>query len=236
MRKIAFWSSAVAALLVAGAAGAADSDIFSAAPAYPTPFSPVPLYNWTGFYAGINGGGGFGNPTWSSGPDSLWGNYSTSSGLVGGTIGYNYQTHLGRLVLGEEMDLDAARFHATVTPPSCVQGCEFISTWVGSARIRVGWAFEQFLPYLTAGLSGANLTTEIPGLPFGNQYKINLSYTVGAGLEVMLADRWSAKIEYLYMDHGGISCVLACGVSAPISFNFTENVVRVGVNYRLWDR
>jgi outer membrane immunogenic protein len=233
MRKIALWSSAVAALLVSGAAGAAD--VFSASPAYPTAFSPVPLYNWTGLYVGVNGGGGFGNPTWASGPDSLRGNYSTSSGLIGGTLGYNYQTHLGSLVLGEEIDLDAARFHATITPPYCVQGCEFRSTWVGSARIRLGWAFDQFLPYVTAGLSGANLTTDIPGLPFGTQSKINLSYAVGAGLEVVLADRWSAKLEYLYMDHGGITCSTACGVG-PVSFNFTENVVRLGVNYRLWDR
>jgi len=250
MRNIAFWSSAVAALLVAGAANA--TDVFSAAPAYPTAFSPVPLYNWTGLYVGVNGGGGFGNPTWSSGPDSLWGNYSTSSGLIGGTLGYNFQTHLGSLVLGEEMDLDAARFHATITPPpNCVQGCEFRSTWVGSARLRLGYAFEQFLPYVTAGLSGANLTADIPGLPFGTQSKINLSYTVGAGLEVMLADRWSAKLEYLFMDHGGITCAPACGQGLdsfnskhnveqlgvwPVSFNFTDHVVRIGVNYRLWDR
>jgi outer membrane immunogenic protein len=236
MRKIALWSSAVAALLVTGAAGAADvTDIFSAAPAYPTPFSPVPLYNWTGLYVGINGGGGFGHPGWTSGPDVLSGTYSTSSGLVGGTFGYNFQTNLGRIVLGEETDIDAARFHATITPPFCVQGCEFRSTWVGSARFRLGYAFEQFLPYVTAGLSGANLTTDIPGLPFGTEYKINLGWTVGAGLEVMLADRWSAKIEYLYMDHSGITCALACA-GGPVSFNFTENVVRVGVNYRLWDR
>jgi hypothetical protein len=37
------------------------------------------------------------------------------------------------------------------------------------------------------------------------------------------------------MDHSGITCALACGVG-PVSFNFTENVVRVGVNYRLWDK
>ena len=233
MRNILCWSSAVAALLIAGAANAGD--IFAAAPAYPTAFSPVPLYNWTGLYVGINGGGGFGNPTWSSSPDSLWGSYSTSSGLVGGTLGYNWQTHLGSLVLGEEMDLDAAGFHATITPPYCVQGCEFKSGWVGSARLRLGWAFDQFLPYVTGGLSGANLSTDIPGLPFGVQSKIDLSYAVGVGLEVILVDRWSAKLEYLYIDHGGISCTVACGVG-PVSFNFTENVVRLGVNYRLWDK
>jgi len=89
MRTLLCCSAAVAALLVAGAAHA--TDIFAAAPAYPTAFSPVPLYNWTGLYVGVNGGAGFGHPTWASGPDSLWGSYSTSSGLVGGTLGYNFQ-------------------------------------------------------------------------------------------------------------------------------------------------
>ena len=70
MRKL-LCCSAGAALLVAGAAHA--TDIFAAAPAYPTAFSPVPLYNWTGLYVGVNAGAGFGHPTWASGPDSLWG-------------------------------------------------------------------------------------------------------------------------------------------------------------------
>jgi outer membrane immunogenic protein len=214
MRIILYWISTVTAVLLASAANA--TDVFSAAPAYATAFSPVPLYNWTGFYVGLNGGGGFGNPTWDSGPDSLRGNYSISSGLVGGTLGYNFQTHLGSLVLGEEIDLDTAKFHATIAPPYCVQGCEFRSTWVGSARLRLGYAFEQFLPYVTAGLSGANLTTDIPGLPFGTQSKINLSYTVGAGLEVVLTDRWSAKLEYLYMDHGGIDQEVGSSPMRPV--------------------
>jgi hypothetical protein len=70
MRTLLCCSAAVTALLAAGAAHA--TDIFAAAPAYPTAFSPVPLYNWTGLYVGVNGGAGFGNPTWASGPDSLW--------------------------------------------------------------------------------------------------------------------------------------------------------------------
>jgi len=88
---------------------------------------------------------------------------------------------------------------------------------------------------VTAGLSFADLSTDIVGVPFGTQSKINLSWTAGVGVEYLLADRWSAKLEYLYMNHSGISCATACGVG-PISFNLNENVVRLGLNYRLWDR
>ena len=71
---------------------------------------------------------------------------------------------------------------------------------------------------------------------------------VGVGVEYLLWDRWSAKIEYLYIDSSGITCDVACGKrvqpprSAPaattnnsVSFNLHESVVRLGLNYRLWN-
>jgi len=232
MKRIMSLGFALAALLAAGTAGA--TDIFSAAPAYPSALSPVPFYNWTGLYVGANAGGGFGDPNWYDFPDMQGGAYKATSGLIGGTIGYNLQT-LAPLVIGEEFDLDAARFHTTIVTPACGPGCEFRSDWVGTARLRFGLAFDPFLPYVTAGLSFADLSTDIVGVPFGTQSKINLSWTAGVGVEYLLADRWSAKLEYLYMNHSGISCATACGVG-PISFNLNENVVRLGLNYRLWDR
>src|SRR5208282_1942270 len=55
----------------------------------------VPVYNWGGIYFGINGGFGFGNSQWTNAavfvPAST-GNFTLSSGVVGGTIGANFQT------------------------------------------------------------------------------------------------------------------------------------------------
>jgi outer membrane immunogenic protein len=242
MKRISSWGLALAALLVGGAAHAADIDIFSAAPAYPSAFSPVPYYNWTGLYVGANAGGGFGNPDWYDMFDGIGGRYNASSGLVGGTVGYNAMT-LAPFVLGEEVDLDASRFRTTVVTPVCSPGCEFRSDWVGTARLRFGVAVDKFLPYVTGGLSFAQLSTDIVGVPFGSLTKINLSWTAGVGLEYLLWDRWSAKLEYLYIDSRGISCTTACGVVVaptstgivPVSFNLHENVVRLGLNYRLWN-
>ena len=42
-------------------------------------------YNWTGFYLGINGGGGFGDSSWNGFAVSN----SPSGGMIGGTAGYN---------------------------------------------------------------------------------------------------------------------------------------------------
>ena len=103
----------------------------------------------------------------------------------------------------------------------------------------------NFLPYVTGGLSFAQLSTDINGIPFGTQSKINMSWTAGVGLEYLLWDRWSAKIEYLYIDSSGITCDVACGQTLvpvsgtftqnAVSFNLHENVVRLGLNYRLWN-
>jgi outer membrane immunogenic protein len=241
MKRISTWGLALAAMFVSGAASAAD--IFSAAPAYPSAFSPVPYYNWTGLYVGANAGGAFGNPNWYDAVDTAGGAYNATSGLIGGTIGYNSMT-LAPFVFGEEVDLDVTRFKTTISStPACAPGCNFRSDWVGTARLRFGVALDPFLPYVTGGLSFAQLSTDLGGLPFGTQSKINLNWVVGVGVEYMLWDRWSAKIEYLYIDSSGISCDVACGVTNVagattnnvVTFNLHESVVRLGLNYRLWN-
>ena len=57
------------------------------------PVAPMynPIYNWTGFYVGINGGGAWGNSQW----DGL-NKFDVSGGMIGGTIGYNWQ--VGQIV------------------------------------------------------------------------------------------------------------------------------------------
>ena len=65
------------------------------------PVAPMynPIYNWTGFYVGINGGGAWGNSQW----DGL-NKFDLSGGMIGGTIGYNWQ--VGQIVVGAEGDID----------------------------------------------------------------------------------------------------------------------------------
>ena len=102
--------SALAAMSVIGAAQAADLPRRHAMPTK-APVYEAPYYNWTGFYAGINGGGGFGHSDWSL-PAGTSG-FDTSGGLVGGTVGYNYQ--MGRTVLGLEGDIDYSTIKGDTT-------------------------------------------------------------------------------------------------------------------------
>src|ERR1039457_587523 len=94
------------AYMVASAMSAQAADIpgRSNSPSYYKTPSELP-FSWTGFYAGINGGYAWGHSSWSDpaiGASS--GNFNTSGGVVGGQLGYNWQT--GAVVLGIETDAD----------------------------------------------------------------------------------------------------------------------------------
>ena len=67
----------------------------------------VPVYNWTGFYIGINGGGAWGDSKW----DSV-GTFDVSGGMIGGTVGYNWQ--IAQWVFGLEGDIDWTNINGTL--------------------------------------------------------------------------------------------------------------------------
>ncbi len=99
--------------------------------------------NWTGFYAGINGGGGWGGSEFSARFSTDF--FDTSGGLVGGTIGYNWQ--MNQFVFGLEGDIDWSNIRGSA---ACVgTTCEARNDWLSTVRGRFGYAFDRFLPYVT---------------------------------------------------------------------------------------
>jgi outer membrane immunogenic protein len=102
---------AVAAIMVAAfrPAFAADLPVPSLPP-------PLPVYNWTGFYLGINGGFGTGNSNWSDGPIGTTGSFPISGFLIGGTAGINYQ--IAEYVFGIEGDATGPILRAIPARPA----------------------------------------------------------------------------------------------------------------------
>jgi outer membrane immunogenic protein len=189
------------------------------------PKAPIfsPVYNWTGFYIGINGGGAWGHSDWDSA-----GSFNLSGGLVGGTVGYNWQT--GPWVLGVEGDVDWSRINGTVTNALCGLGCTTSNDWLATVRGRAGYAFDRIMPYITGGLALGNVNATTPF--FAGKDEVNAGWTVGAGLEVALMNNWTAKAEYLYVDLGQINCGISCGALVNDNVSFTSHIVRGGINYR----
>jgi outer membrane immunogenic protein len=91
--------------ILSGSAMAADLSLRP--PVHTKAPTMAPRYNWTGLYIGINGGAGWGASHFDFPRlGTTTGDFSTSGGFVGGTIGVNWQT--SNLVFGVEGDGDWA--------------------------------------------------------------------------------------------------------------------------------
>jgi outer membrane immunogenic protein len=224
MRRFLATSGAIlASFAIAGQAAAADlgrRDMPMKAPMY------APVYNWTGFYLGINGGGGWGTSSWNSAAAPT-GDFDVSGGLVGGTVGYNL--HYGQTVLGLEADLAWSGISGS-TNVFCPTGCETSNSWLSTVRGRIGYAADRFMPYLTGGVAFGDI--EATRGAFGGASSTEAGWTIGGGLEFALHSNWTAKVEYLYVDLGSFDCGFACGAAPPDNINFSTSILRAGLNYR----
>jgi len=192
-------------------------------PIYKGGLSPViAYYNWTGFYVGINGGYAWGTSDWSAVPAA---NNKPTGWLVGGTIGYNYQ--VGSFVWGLEGDFDWADVSDETACGAFA--CRTKNTWLATARGRVGYAFDRWLPYFTGGAAFGRVAASSTDPAAPGDSDTLTGWTVGGGLEYAFLANWSAKIEYLYVDLGSFNSAVAPVVN---NVSFKENIVRAGLNYK----
>jgi len=217
MKRVILASVGVLAMFATvGVAGAADLPRREAMPAKAPPYI-AQTYNWSGAYVGINGGGGFGRSDFGG---LGTGSFDLSGGLVGGTLGYNWQ--MSPIVFGIEGDIDWSSIRGST--PCGVTSCETRNNWLGTVRGRLGYAADRFMPYITGGAAFGDIKTSVAGI--GDSSTTRAGYTVGAGIEAAIAGPWTAKIEYLYVDLGHSSTALGTDAS------FRTHIVRAGLNYR----
>jgi outer membrane immunogenic protein len=236
-------TSLVGTSLVAGSALAADlPPAAPAPPRAPAVYVPVlPVYNWAGIYVGINGGWGWGNAKYTANSVGTFtgttGSLSDNGGVVGGTLGVNFQA--GGFVFGVEGDWDYSAINTGTTSSLCnfSGNCQTGNNWLATARGRAGYAADRVLFYATAGGAFANVQTNFNGVTTGHTQS---GWTAGGGIEWAFADNWTAKIEYLYVNlgNGSVSCTTAAclaasgGPAIPVSVGLTENLIRAGVNFK----
>lgn len=172
----------------------------------------LPPFSWSGFYFGVNLGGAFGSQDTSlidnaTGATAASGSVSPNGFIIGDQIGYNWQ--INQWVLGLEADIQGSTQQEDGTLSGLGSTVDYTSRlrWFGTVRGRVGWAYDRFLPYVTAGWAygraqiDGTATTGIVTRNFKNEETLS-GWTVGAGVEWVFYGNWSAKIEYLYINLG----------------------------------
>lgn len=185
------------------------------------PHAIVAYYNWMGFYIDINAGYAWGTSRWDSPAMSL----PPKGGMVGGTLGYNYQE--GSIVWGIEGDFDAADVKQS-QPCFGAFSCQVEQRWFATVRGRLGYAFARFLPYVTAGGAFSNIraSTNNPAFPGANNNRFG--WTVGAGLEYAFLGNWTTKVEYLYADLGRFIATSPAGRWSGVSTTSTSTNTSCG--------
>jgi len=238
-------SIASVALVVAGVGGAASAaDLYRGGPrsVSPADYSPIPIANWTGFYVGLNGGGGWGTTDHTTtgtlgGVGLTSGDFDADGGLFGGTFGYNRQ--LGQWVVGGETDLDWADINGRTgfvipTPGGGIGASAFTRLdWLDTVRARIGYSWGPSMLYVTGGAAYGSVTAQLSaaiGGPAGlagfvGQSDTRLGWTVGVGYEYMFTPLLSGKVEYLHVDLGTNAQLLVDNVK------FNTEIVRGGLNW-----
>jgi len=217
------------------------------------PVDSVLPYSWTGFYAGAHAGYGWGSqhdnlsvPTGGGAPDDSF----NANGAVGGLhAGYNAQ--IDSIVFGLEADIDLSGIsgstHASVVGAegSTISRLSLSSSWQGSVRARIGYAFDRLLIYGTGGVAfgDAKVSGSVEnsieafdirsGAYSGSQTQTLVGWTAGGGVEYAFDDHWSARFEARYTDFGKASYRLV-GPGGTLRFKsgFDETMALVGVSYR----
>lgn len=192
---------------------------------------------------GPNGGGQIGYnwqfaPTWVAGIEADFQANSTR----------NSNQFFNSFTLSDHLD------NATILNGTIATNHEANMSWFGTVRGRLGYTWNNVMLYGTAGLaygriglSGTSAST-INGVTLGAANSAfttsaatsfaasstNVGWTAGAGIEGAIAGNWTWKAEYLHLDLGSVSVsgTAPTGVALTAKSSFTDEIVRVGVNYR----
>src|SRR5688572_5354134 len=188
-----------------------------------------PAYIWTGFYVGVNGGGGWGQSRHDfEAVGTTTGDYRISGATAGGTLGANLQA--GGLLLGVEGDMNWSDIGGSDSCPNPNFTCRTRAKWLATARGRVGYALDRFLPYVTAGAAFGQIRANIPD--FGSTRETETGFALGSGVEAGIVGGLSAKLEYLFVDLGKSNCGFSCTNTGVDEVRFKAHLFRVGLNYR----
>lgn len=249
----------VGATLVASLASAASAADLPAKTYTKAPAMVAPVYNWGGFYLGLNGGGGWSDSCWTlvsvlGAPvaPAAAGCPGGTGGLAGGQIGYRWQA--ANWVFGLEAQGNWANIKGSdLSPTGAFGGAGFAAVPVvnqtrtdaiGLFTGQVGYAWNHLLGYVKGGAALAhnvhNGTTQLPtggfpaGFVFDESTETRWGGVVGLGVEYGFAPNWSVAVEYdhLFMGRRDTTFLDYRGLlDRTISVRQDIDIATVRVNY-----
>jgi len=240
MKKILLGTVALAALGMA-AAPASAADLAARPYTKAPPLMVQPIYDWSGFYIGINGGGGTSHKCWDLMTGTLAtaeGCHDATGGTVGGQIGYRWQS--SSWVFGIEGQGNWADFKGSNTnlTNALLRDTSKIDSF-GLITGQVGYAWNSALFYVKGGgaVVGDKYNTTVIANNALNDSANQTRWggTVGAGLEFGFAPNWSVGVEYdhMFLGRKNVNFTTPAGL-----FSTTESIRQdvdmglVRLNYR----
>ena len=233
----------VVALLAAttlGVGAAAASDLPTRRAPAPM-YSPIQVYNWTGFYVGGHIGGAWSNTSLS---DPTGNNFApvgstigdNGSGFLGGAqIGYNYQT--GPVVFGIQGDWSWTGINNSVLDPfDNTTTFRDKADWLATVTGRIGYAWNNVLWYGKGGgawVHNKYSATDAFGLNATGS-DTRGGWTLGTGLEYGFTPNWTTFIEYDYIGLGTHTITLTDPANGSGQAGIRQNIqiVKGGINYK----
>jgi outer membrane immunogenic protein len=258
MRQSPFISVVSAGFLLGLGAAALAADLPAKSPPYVAP-APVP-WTWAGLYGGFNVDYGFADPTITQSFTGPGFNFATSESARmngwggGGQVGYNWQ--FGNWVTGIETDFQwmsqkkndgficPAGLCAAAGAGSAIGTYTERLEWYGTTRLRLGWAIQpKTLIFVSGGAAygGLNLDGNVINAATASlytNYSVSTGYAVGGGIEQDLLDRWTWKLEYLFVDLKMPSptfqtTIGAADILTVSGSRFEDSIVRLALDYHL---
>lgn len=228
--------SALTALTL-GASGAYAADLVVDAPPAVVDSGS---YDWSGFYAGVHGGFAGGNDHSVFDIDPVGGALTTidlglSGAVAGVQVGVDHQ--VGAFVLGAEGRMAWTNLSGTNAPAGIGGAIDNINgKFEASLLGHVGYAFDRFLPYLTAGVSALNYDRQVaipPDVSSANSTALGLS--IGVGGKFAVNEHVVLFGEYLHTGYG-LATTKTPAIPAifgeTIQDTITTDKILVGVNWR----
>jgi outer membrane immunogenic protein len=229
----------VALVSVAAPASAADMAVKARPPA------PViaPIYDWTGFYIGANGGWGQSRNCWDfvdvAGVTFAEGCRERSGGLIGGQLGYRWQASqwvFGLEAQGDWADLSSQRVSLINPLFSTRTRTDGIGLFTG----QIGYAWNAALLYVKGGAAVTSnrfsILSTVTGAELAAADATRWGGVVGIGFEYGFAPNWSFGVEYdhLFMGNANNSFSVANPIVAGALNRISQDVdlLTLRINYR----